>query len=225
MHSRPDEPEHIRYGAIHRALLAGLLGNVGTRTDLAEYTGARGTKFSIFPGSTLFKRNPSWVVAFELVQTTRLYARTAARINPLWIEPLAEHLVKRTHSEARWQADTAHVVADEKVTLYGLTIVPRRTVHFGPIDPKVSREIFIQSALVEGDFRTSAPFFKHNCDLIAQLESLESKGRRRDLLADAKARFAFYDQRIPEGIHNGPLFEKWRREAEGKNPQLLFMSR
>ncbi len=221
----PEHQEHIRYGAIHRALLAGLLGNVGTRTDQAEYTGARNTRFSIFPGSALFKRNPSWVVAFELVQTTRLYARTAARINPLWIEPLAEHLVKRTHSETRWQSDTAHVVADEKVSLYGLTIVPRRPVHFGPIDPKVSREIFIQCALVEGDYRTSAPFFKHNRDLITELEQLEAKGRRRDLLADAKARFEFYDQRIPAGIHNGPLFEKWRRQAEAKNAQLLFMKR
>jgi ATP-dependent helicase HrpA len=211
--------------AIHRALLAGLLSNVGTKTDPHEYTGARGTKFAIFPGSGLFRAKPPWVMAGELVETTRLYARTCAKIQPEWIERAAQHLVKRTYSEPHWNRQTAHVVAYEKVTLYGLVIVPKRTVHYGPIDPKLSREIFINTALVEGDYDTTAPYFRENRKLLDEIETLEAKRRSRDVLVDAKVRYDFYDARIPAGITNGPAFEKWRRDAEKQNPKLLHMTR
>src|SRR5204863_4076108 len=134
--------------AIHRALLTGLLSNIGHKTDLHEYTGARGSKFNLFPASTLFRPKPPWVMAAEMVETTRLYARTVARIQPEWAERAGEHLVKRSYSDPHWSRQTAHVVAYEKVTLYGLPLIPRRTVHYGPIEPKLSREIFIQHALV-----------------------------------------------------------------------------
>jgi len=214
-----------KYDAIHRAILTGLLSNIGLKSDAHEYTGARGVKVSIFPGSALFKEEPQWIVGAELVETTRLYARTVARIQPEWIERIAEHLVKRTYAEPRWNPDTAHVVAYEKVTLYGLTIVPQRTVHYGPIDPRASREIFIQHALVEGEFRTDAPFFRHNQRLIEEIQALEAKSRQRDVLVDPQARYDFYDARIPAGIYNGPLFERWRQQIERHNPKLLFMTR
>src|SRR3954451_13756417 len=183
----------VPYDAIHRALLAGLLGNIGTKTDQFEYTGARNSKFAIFPGSTLFKRRPQWLMSAEIVETTRLYARTNARIDPEWVERAAEHLVKRSYSEPRWEAERANVVADEKVSLYGLPIVPRRVVHYGPIDPKVSRTLFIHHALVEGEFRTGAPFFEHNRNLIEEVLELEAKSRNRDYLVEAEARYGFYD--------------------------------
>ncbi|MGE5609446.1 MAG: ATP-dependent RNA helicase HrpA [Bacillota bacterium] len=213
-----------RYDAIHRALLAGLLGNVGQKTDPHEYTGARGTKFNIFPGSVLFQHEPSWLMAAELVETTRLYARTAAKIQPEWIEGLADHLVKRTYTDPHWNPDTAHVVAYEKVTLYGLTIVAQRTVHYGPIDPKRSREIFIQ-AMVDGEYHLDAPFLRHNQRLIDEIERLEAKSRQRDVLVPPEARYDFYDARIPAGIYNGPLFDRWRRQIERQNPKILFMTR
>src|SRR5258706_778761 len=215
----------IDYPAIHRALLAGLLGNIGQKTDQFEYTGARGTKFAIFPGSALFKRRPQWLMSAEIVETTKLYARTNARIDPEWIERAAEHLVKRAYSEPRWEAETANVVADEKVSLYGLPIVPRRVVHYGPIDPKVSRTLFIHHALVEGEFRTGAPFFAHNQKLTEEVLALEAKSRNRDYLVEAEARFAFYDKRLPHDVFNGHTFERWRKAAERHNPKLLFMTR
>lgn len=214
-----------RLDAIHRAVLAGLLGNVGLKSDTHEYGGARGAKFSIFPGSGLFKSKPKWVVAAELVETTKLYARTVAKVQPEWIERIGEHLVKRTHAEPRWQPERGYVVANEKVTLYGLVLVPQRMVHYGPINPKESREIFIRSALVEGDWRTEAPFFRHNRRLVDEVQALEAKARRRDVMVDQQVIYDFYDKRVPAGIYNVPLFEKWRREAEKPSPKLLFMSR
>lgn len=211
--------------AIHRALLAGLLSNVGKKTDPHEYTGARGGKFNIHPGSALFRKDPPWLMAAEIVETTRRYARTNARIQVEWVERLAEHLLKRTYSDPHWNPATAHVNAYEKVTLYGLVLVPSRPVHYGPIDPKVSRELFITHALVEGEYRTDAPFFRHNAKLIDEVQHLEAKSRSRDVLVDSRTRYDFYDARIPAGIHNGPLFEKWRREIERHNAKLLFMTR
>ena len=215
----------IDYNAIHRALLAGLLGNVGQKTDQFEYTGARGTRFAIFPGSSLFKRKPQWIMAAEIVETTKLYARTNARIDPEWIEHAAEHLVKRTYTAPRWEAERASVVADEKVSLYGLPIVPRRVVHYGPIDPKVSRTLFIHHALVEGEYHTQAPFLAHNKKLVEEVLELEAKTRNRDYLVEAEARFDFYDKRLPHDVYSGPTFEKWRRGAERHNAKLLFMTR
>src|SRR5437588_5610293 len=219
------EVSNEKFDAIHRALLAGLLGNVGLKGETHEYQGARGSKFAIFPGSGLFKSNPKWVVAAELVETTKLYARIVAKVQPEWIERIGEHLVKRTHTDPRWQPERGHVVATEKVTLYGLVLVPQRTVHYGPINPKESREIFIRAALVEGDWRTEAPFFRHNRRLVEEVQALEAKARRRDVMVDQQVIYDFYDRRIPAGIYNVPLFEKWRREVEKLNPKLLHMSR
>ena len=213
-----------RSDAIHRALLSGLLSNIGQKTDVHEYTGARNTKFNIFPGSALFRQEPIWVMAAELVETTRLYARTVAAIQPEWAERLADHLVKRSYFDPHWNPQTAHVVAFEKVTLYGLTLVAQRPVHYGPIDPRRSREIFIE-ALVDGQYQTDAPFMRHNTRLIEEIERLEAKSRQRDLLVDVKVRFDFYDARIPANVYSGPLFEQWRRQAERQHPKLLFMTR
>src|SRR5687768_15149540 len=222
---QPAKLDPRRQDAIHRALLAGLLSNVGHKSDAHEYTGARGVKFNIHPGSALFRKDPSWLMAAEIVETTRKYARTNARIQVEWIERLAEHLLKRTYSDPHWNPATAHVNAYEKVTLHGLVLVPSRPVHYGPIDPKVSRELFIQHAFVEGEYRTDAPFFRQNAKLIDEVQNLEAKSRSRDVLVDAQVRYDFYNARIPAGIYNGPLFEKWRREIERHNPRLLFMTR
>ena len=220
-----DHPTPAKSDSIHRAILAGMLGNVGLKTDTHEYNGARGSKFSIFPGSGLFKSRPKWVVASELVETTRLYARTVARIQPEWVEHIAAHLVKKTHTDPRWQPERGYVVATEKVTLYGLVLVPQRTVHYGPINPKESREIFIRAALVEADWRTDAPFFRQNRRTIEEVQALEAKARRRDVMVDQQVIFDFYDKRIPAGIYNVPLFEKWRKEVEKPTPKLLVMNR
>jgi ATP-dependent helicase HrpA len=211
--------------AIHRALLTGLLGNVGVRHDDGEYNGVRGKKFHLFPGSSLFRQRPSWVMAAELVETTKLYARTVAPVNPIWVEHAAAHMVKRTLTDPHWRPDIGRVLAFERVALHGLTLVPRRKVHFGPIEPRLSREIFIHHALVLGEYESRAPFFIHNRDLIREVQTLEAKARRRDVLVDHQARFTFYDAHIPQRIYTADEFEKWRRAAEKHNPRLLFMSR
>jgi ATP-dependent helicase HrpA len=212
------------YESIHRALLSGLLANVGLKHHEHEYLGVRDRKFSIFPGSFLFKKEPKWIMAAELVETTRLYARTVARIQPEWIERLAEHLLKRTYTAPHWNATSAHVEAYERVTLHGLVIVPKRRVHFGRIDPVLAREIFLQNALVEGRFRTNAECVRHNQVLIEEVRDVEAKTRRRDVMVNQQAIFDFYDKRIPQEIYNGPLFERWRRKAERHEPRLLFLS-
>lgn len=237
MGMRPNEIE-ADYGQIHRALLTGLLGNIGLKGDNREYLGARGIKFSIFPGSVLFKphqkkaqtnptegTSPKWLMAAELTETTRLYGRTLARIESEWIEPLASHLIRRSYFEPHWEKKSARVSAYERVTLYGLVIEPRRKIHYGPINPSESREIFIRSALVEGEFNSKAPFFLHNRKLVEDIEELEHKARRQDILVDEQRIFEFYDALIPTGIHNGAAFDKWRREAERDQPRLLYLSR
>jgi len=210
--------------AIHKALLTGLLSNVGGKGSGHEYQGTGGKRFHLFPGSALFHREPAWMVCAELVETTRLYARTVAAIRPEWIEQAAAHLVHRDYSNPHWQRRTGRVVAHEKVTLRGLPIVPRRTVNYSPIDPRVSREIFIQSALVGGDYDSDAPYLRHNRNLVRDLELQEAKERRRDLLVDARTRFAFYDARISGHISSSQSFERWRRPAEANHRRLLFMS-
>jgi ATP-dependent helicase HrpA len=211
--------------AIHRALLTGLLANVGARADGSEYAGVRGKKFHLFPGSSLFRRRPPLVMAGELIETTRIYAHNVAAVHPMWIERAAAHLVNRTWSDPHWRPEIGRVLAYEKVTLQGLVIIPRRKVHFGPIDPKLSREIFIHHALVLGDYQTDAPYFIHNRQLVAEVQAIEAKARRRDVLVDPQARFAFYDARIPRRIYTAQEFERWRRQAEKGNAKLLFMSR
>jgi ATP-dependent helicase HrpA len=213
------------YEQIHRALLAGLLGNIGFRNEEGEYLGARGIKFAIFPGSVLRKAQPKWVMAAELAETARLYARCVAKIEPEWIEPVAGALVKRHYFDPHWEKDRAMVVAFERVTLYGLTIVPKRRVHYGPIDPREAREIFIRGALVAGDYAARPKFLEYNRNLIKSVQALEHKARRRDVLVDEQAIYAFYDAIVPAHIHSGAAFEKWRREAERENPRLLHLTR
>jgi ATP-dependent helicase HrpA len=221
----PNEAE-ASYEQIHRALLAGLLGNIGLKSDdSAEYIGARDIKFLIFPGSVLRKSTPKWVMAAEIVETTRLYARNVARIVPDWIEPLAVHLVKRHYSDPHWDKERGMVMAYERVTLHGLTIVPRRRVHYGPINALEAREIFIHKALAAFEFETRGDFFEHNRKLVRELKELENKARRRDVLVDEHTIYEFYDALIPEGIYNRAGFERWRRDAEAANPQLLFLTR
>ncbi len=210
---------------LHKALLPGLLSHLGTLTENREYLGARNRKFVIHPGSGLAKKSPKWLMAFELVETTRLFARTVARIEPQWIEPVAGHLVKRSYSEPHWEMKRAQVVAQEQVTLFGLPIVAGRSVHFGPIAPAESRELFIRRALVEGDFRTRGEFFAHNRALVEEVEELEDRARKRDILVDEETLFAFYDERIPEAIFNGKGFEAWRRKAEAADPAVLKFDR
>ncbi len=213
------------YEEIHKALLSGLLSHIGCKgsTPGGEYLGARNSRFFIFPGSGLFGKQPKWVVAAELVETTRLYARSVAMIRPEWVEAMAGHLLKHSHSEPHWEKKRGQVAAYEKVTLFGLTLMPRRKINFGPVDPALAREIFIRSALVERDFQTRAPFWRHNRELIEYLEQLEAKTRRRDLLVDEQQIYEYYDQRIPEGIYSTPQFEKWLRRATRKTPKLLHM--
>ena len=214
------------YEQIHRALLAGLLGNIGMKSEEgSEYLGARGIKFAIFPGSALRKAGPKWVMAAELMETTRLYARCVARIDPEWIEPLAAQLVKRHYFDPHWEKGERAVVAYERVTLYGLTIVAKRRVVYGPINAQEAREIFIRSALVADEYETRAPFFEHNRRLIREVQELEHKARRRDVLVDEEAIYAFYDAIVPQAIYSGASFEKWRREAEAAEPRLLFLTR
>lgn len=210
---------------IHRALLAGLLGNLGFKNDEGEYLGARGIKFTIFPGSVLRKAQPKWVMAAELVETTRLYARCVAKIDPEWIERIAGDMVKRHHFDPHWEKDRAMVTAYERVTLYGLTIVPKRSVHYGPINPQEARDIFIRRALVAGDYQTSAKFFTLNQNVIKEVQALEHKARKHDVLVDEQTIFAFYDALVPADIHNGAGFEAWRIVAEKENPQLLYLTR
>ena len=210
---------------IHRALLAGLLGNLGFKNDEGEYLGARGIKFTIFPGSVLRKAQPKWVMAAELVDTTRLYARCVAKIDPDWVERIAGDMVKRHYFDPHWEKDRGMVTAFERVTLYGLTIVPKRSVHYGPINPAEAREIFIRRALVEGDYLIRTDFLIKNQMLIKEVQALEHKARKHDVLVDEQSIFTFYDVLIPMGIHNGAAFEQWRIEAEKENPRLLYLTR
>ena len=225
MHMRVNE-KPAAYEQVHRALIAGLLGNVGAKgEETGEYLGARGVRFFIFPGSGLRKKQPRWVLAAELVETTRLYARCAARIEPEWVEAAAGDLLSRHYFDPHWEKDRAMVAAYERVSLYGLTLVPRRRVHYGPINPKAAREVFIRGALVAGEFNTRAGFFDHNRRLVKEVEALEHKARRRDVLVSDEAIFGFYDALVPEGIVNGAGFERWREEAERGNPRVLYMTR
>ncbi|SFT83794.1 ATP-dependent RNA helicase HrpA [Halomonas saccharevitans] len=219
------EARRERAVSLHKALLTGLLSNIGLLTENREYLGARNRKFVVHPGSGLAKKSPKWLMAFELVETTKLFARTAAKIEPQWIEPLAGHLVKRSYAEPHWEMKRAQVVATEQVTLFGLPIVTGRKVNFGPIDPAASRELFIRRALVEGEFKTRGDFFAHNRALVEEVEDLEDRARKRDILVDEETLFAFYDERIPTDIVNGKGFEAWRKKAEAEDPGILKFDR
>ncbi|WP_409364603.1 ATP-dependent RNA helicase HrpA, partial [Cupriavidus pauculus] len=215
---------------LHKALLTGLLGNVGLKLDEAdgkgrEYLGARGIKFHLWPGSLIARKVGRWIIAAELVETSRLYARTLARIEPEWVEQVGKHLLKVSWSEPHWEKKAGQVLALERGTLYGLPIYQHRRVHFGPMNPSEAREIFIRSALVEGEFDTRLPFFAHNQRLVREIENLEHKARRQDVLVDDVLIFAFYDKAIPADIHNQVAFEKWYQAESAKDRKLLYLNR
>ena len=222
----PINSEKAEYQQIHTALLSGLLSHIGLKeAEKQQYLGARNAHFAIFPNSVLFKKQPKWVMAAELVETSKLWGRMVAEIEPEWIEPLAEHLTKKSYSEPRWSKSRGAVIADEKVSLYGVPIVAARPVNYGAIDPSVSREIFIQSALVEGDWNTKHKFFKQNQQLIREVEELEHKSRRRDILVDERTLFEFYDQRIGTEVVSQKHFDTWWKKAEKQDPELLNFER
>ncbi|MFF3612273.1 ATP-dependent RNA helicase HrpA [Streptomyces sp. NPDC002580] len=228
-----DAPEQ----SVHVSLLAGLLSHIGMKdvketggesgrsTSKNEYLGARSAKFAIFPGSALFKKPPRFVMSAELVETSRLWARVNARIEPEWVEPLAGHLLKRTYSEPHWEKDQAAVMAYEKVTLYGVPIVAQRKVNYGRIDQEASRDLFIRNALVEGDWRTHHKFFADNRKLLTEVEELEHRARRRDILVDDETLFDFYDQRVPEHVVSGAHFDSWWKHKRHEEPELLDFER
>ena len=213
------------YRSVHCALLAGLLGNLAFQVEPNEYLGARNVKFSLFPGSGLAKHKPKWLVAAELVETGRRYLRTAAAVEPGWVESLAQHLVRRSYTEPHWEKKRAQVVAFERVTLYGLALVTRRRVNFGPLDPDTSRQLFIRHALVRGQFNTQAGFAQHNRQLLAELEQLEARARRRDLLVDEEELYRFFDERLPAQVFDGPRFERWWKSVRQEQPHLLHLER
>ncbi|MEP7181037.1 MAG: ATP-dependent RNA helicase HrpA [Betaproteobacteria bacterium] len=222
----PATIDAARYESIHRAVLAGLLGNVGMRGEDGDgYQGARGIRYFLHPGSGLAKKTPKWVLAAELVETSRLYARCAGRVEPEWIEAVAGDRVTREHFEPHWDADRGEVVASERVQLYGLTLVPRRRVSFGAIEPKQAREIFLREALAPGALATKGGFLAHNRRLIAEVAELEHKARRQDVLVDDEAIAVFYGERVPEGIHSLAAFERWREGAEKQDPRVLHFTR
>lgn len=224
--SLPINSEKAEYQQIHTALLSGLLSHIGLKeAEKQQYLGARNAHFAIFPNSVLFKKQPKWVMAAELVETSKLWGRMVAEIEPEWIEPLAEHLIKKSYSEPRWSKSRGAVIADEKITLYGVPIVAARPVNYGAIDPRVSREIFIQSTLVEGDWNTKHKFFKKNQQLICEIEELEHKSRRRDILVDERTLFEFYDQRISTEVVSQKHFDTWWKKAQQKDPELLNFER
>ncbi|MGV9642898.1 ATP-dependent RNA helicase HrpA [Streptomyces sp. NPDC003514] len=225
---------------IHVSLLAGLLSHIGMKDvkeskDSApgarkdggrnEYLGARNAKFAIFPGSALFRKPPRFVMSAELVETSRLWARVNAKIEPEWVEPLAGHLLKRTYSEPHWEKDQAAVMAYEKVTLYGVPIVAQRKVNYGRIDPEVSRELFIRNALVEGDWRTHHKFFADNRRLLSEVEELEHRARRRDIVVDDETLFDFYDEKVPEHVVSGAHFDSWWKRKRQEQPDFLDFER
>ena len=207
---------------LHKALLSGLLSHIGLKDpEKHEYLGARGAKFAIFPGSGLFKRQPRWVMAAELVETSRLWGRMVAKIEPEWVESQAGHLVKRNYSEPHWEKRRGAVVAYERVTLYGIPLVSGRKVDYGRIDPELSRELFLRHALVEGDWDTRHQFFHDNQKLLAEVEELEHRTRRRDLRVDDDILFEFYDQRVGAEVVSAAHFNSWWKRVRRTSPDLL----
>jgi len=218
------QPHEASYDALHQALLSGFLGNIGRHEEKREYQGCRNRRFMVFPGSALAKGRVKWLVASELVETQQVYARNCARIDPAWIEPIAGHLVKKSWSEPHWEKKRAQVCAFEKVTLYGLEIVARRKVNFAHIDPVVSREIFIRSGLVEGEYQGRVKAVEHNRALMSRLEAIEDRTRRRDVLIDDEQLYQLYDRLIPDHIVSGASFEKWFRKLDQHQQETLHFS-
>ena len=218
------------YAAIHKSLLAGLLGNLGCKSDeTGHYLGARGIRYLIHPASPLQKKAGKWILAAEITETTRLYGRCVAKIEPEWLEEVGAHLIKRSYFDPHWEKKAMQVAAWERTTLYGVVINPKRRVHYGPMAPAEGRDIFIRQGLVGGEVEESYArrwaFWQHNRKLIEDIERLEHKQRRQDVLVDDELMVAFYDSLIPEGIHNGAAFDHWRKEAEREQPRLLHLAK
>jgi ATP-dependent helicase HrpA len=214
------------YEQIHLAMLAGLLGNVGCKSDDDEwYLGARGIKFWRHPGAHLSKKPGRWLISAELVDTTRLYGRGLASIEPQWIPGVAGHLLKTQLLDPHWEKKAAEVVALQRATLYGIVVYANRRVNFGNVDAKGARDIFIRQALVEDDWDSKLPFIAHNRNLLAQVQELEHKSRRQDVLVDDELIYAFYDQLLPADVHSGATLERWYRFESRQNPDLLKLTR
>ncbi len=211
------------YAAVHKAILSGLLSQIGQKTEDGDYLGARQRRFWVHPSSVIGRKKPNWIMAAELVETTKLFARMVAKIEPDWIEPLAAHLIKTNHFEPHWEKKRGQVVAYEQVTLYGMIVVGRRPVHYGPIDPPVARELFIREGLVRGEINSRARCLSANRELLERLDELEAKARRRDILADEETLFGYYDARIPQDIYQAASFENWYKRESAKNAGLLIM--
>ena len=218
--------EPAGYEAVHLSLLAGLLGNIGCKSDDEDwYLGARGIKFWRHPGANLSKKPGRWTVAAELVETTRLFGRGIAAIEPQWIPPLAGHLLKTQLLEPHWEKKAGEVIALERATLYGIVVYNNRRVNFGRVDPAAAREIFIREALVGEEWETRLPFLAHNRKLVAQVQELEHKARRQDVLVDDELIHAFYDQQLPADVCSGASLERWFRDEVKRQPRLLQLTR
>ena len=213
------------YAKLHQALLTGLLGNIAQHHEQHEYVGIRGLKLYLFPGSSLFKKKPKWIVAAELVETAKRYARTIAKIEPDWIEPLADHLVKRNYSDAHWEKSRGQAVAYEQVTLYGLILVHRRRISYGPINPKHARELFIRDALVEGECKSRLGFIAHNAESKTAVLEQEARFRRRDLILDEQDLYEYFDRYVPPDINSMQGFEKWYKQQEQTVQQFFYLSK
>lgn len=213
------------FAEIHRALLTGLLSNIGFRHEQYEYLGARNLKFFIFPGSGLHKARPKWIMAAEQVETSKVYARTVAKIEPEWIESCSEHLIKRNYFDPHWEKRAGRSGIYERTLLYGLTLQAKRKIPYEHVDPKAARDFFIRYGLVNQDYQTQAPFFKANQQLLEEVGYIQHKGRRVDLIEDEEWLYQFYDKKIPESVVNSITFDQWRKAAEHENPQILFLTR
>ena len=214
-------PARHRYAAIHCALLTGFLSSIAQRTEAGDYLAAGGLRCSLWPGSALADKRPKWVVSAELVETTRRYLRTNARIDPAWIEPLAGHLVQRTYTAPHWDPDSLGVLAEEKVSLFGLPIVPRRRIRYAKIDPVATRRLFLQHGLVEGNWPEPPEFLAHNLSLARQLADLQTRSRQPAHLREDEELRQFYEGRIPADILDGHRLRQWLRTAD---VQPLFMT-
>lgn len=213
------------YEKIHRALLPGLLSNIGFRHEQYEYLGARGLKFFIFPGSGLHKVRPKWIMAAEQVETSKVYARTVARIEPEWIEACAEHLVKQNYYDPHWEKKGARCMVSSRTLLYGLTLQAGRKIPYDHVDPKAAREIFIRSALVDYEYHSNAPFYVANQKLLEEVGMIQHKGRRVDLVEDEQWLYEFYDNKLPPEVVSGVTLDTWRKTAERGNPLILFLTK
>ncbi|MGC1510715.1 ATP-dependent RNA helicase HrpA [Ketobacter sp.] len=220
-----ENKEGARYEEIHKAILTGLLSHIAVKDDQKGYMATRNRSLSIFPGSGLSRRKPKWIMCAEIVETQKVYGRTVAKIEPEWAEQIGAGLLKKSYFEPHWEKKRGSAIAYEQTSLFGLILTPRKAVNYAAIDPLLSRELFIQNALVAGDYETRAPYARHNQALINDLEYLEQKSRRRDILIDELSLYALFDQIVPAHIVNGKSFEKWRKKAEHENPRVLYLDR